>query len=132
MRLFIPTIGTELRLLTDWEFILHCEHRNYSLIDHFKLDPNIRDRWDCYSYRRPGGEDAWKVVLKAGTVLRVDRIYIRKGLDDFDSLSFVVVDSLDKTIGTKQNGCKAAIRFWAKLPDVNNIDCELAEGTCLL
>lgn len=44
------------------------------------------------------------------TILKVDRIYIRKGAEDFSSLTFYV------TINKK------AYRFWAKLEDVNNIE----------
>lgn len=132
MRLFIPTIGTQIKLIQDWDFTLHCEHRNFSLINHFKVDPDIKDQWDCYSYKRGALAQSWKARLEARTVLRIDRIYIRKGKDDFDSISFIVTDSPDKIMGTKQNKCSTMIRFWAKLDDVNNIDCELLEGRMLV
>jgi hypothetical protein len=54
------------------------------------------------------------VTLAAGTGLRVDRIYVRKGIADFDSLTFVVTDSPQKVLKGK--------RFWAKLADVNKIE----------
>jgi hypothetical protein len=50
-------------------------------------------------------------TLPAGTVLKVDRIYIRKGkgMSDYSSVTFYA------TIGKKK------YRFWSKLADVNNI-----------
>jgi len=54
------------------------------------------------------------IKLKAGTILEVDRIYIRKGAEDFSSVTF-------KIRGNK------VLRFWAKLQDVNNIQCVVVE-----
>lgn len=59
-------------------------------------------------------DDEWfehiMVNLIETTIIKVDRIYIRKGNSGYDSMSFYV-----------QNGpCKGA-RFWAKLEDVNQM-----------
>jgi hypothetical protein len=48
-------------------------------------------------------------IIKKGTVLKVDRVYIRKNAAEYSSLSFrSVID------GKK-------VRFWIKLEDVNNL-----------
>lgn len=66
-----------------------------------------------------------KVTLPAGTVLAIDRIYIRKGSSDYSSITFYA-----KTLGTiirkdrwssGKEKKKSALRFWAKLDDCNNI-----------
>lgn len=64
------------------------------------------------------------VTLMAGDKLKVDRIYIRKGLSDFSSISFFLTSfkpikyssSIHRASTTKK------IRFWAKLSDCNNIN----------
>jgi len=60
----------------------------------------------------------YSVTIPAGTLLEVDRIYIRKGANDFSSVTFKWVKGEGKN--------KKTLRFWAKLEDINNIECELA------
>jgi len=74
MTLFIPTVGTVLELVEDWTFPLHEESRNHKFSKEFRL--GYRE-W----VRTWGGdvERADLVTLPAGTRLKVDRIYIRKG-----------------------------------------------------
>ncbi|MDD3988210.1 MAG: hypothetical protein PHC93_04580 [Candidatus Omnitrophica bacterium] len=61
------------------------------------------------------GKECMEVPLIAGTILKVDRIYIRKGkgMSDFSSLTFYI-----------KNGPYKGARFWAKLNDVNQIKFE--------
>jgi hypothetical protein len=51
------------------------------------------------------------LLFPAGTELKIDRIYIRKVISDYSSLSF----------WAKFPDDKKKYRFWAKLEDVNNI-----------
>lgn len=51
------------------------------------------------------------VYITEGCTLTVDRIYIRKGASEYDSVSFFVEGLAPKKI-----------RFWAKLDDCNNIE----------
>jgi hypothetical protein len=51
------------------------------------------------------------VTLAQGTILGIDRVYIRKGARDFSSLSFFI-----------KNGPYRGARFWAKLDEVNNME----------
>lgn len=55
-------------------------------------------------------------TLPKGTQLKIDRIYIRKGQDEYSSITFYIEDCPDKTFKPKKK-----IRFWVKLSDVNNI-----------
>lgn len=65
------------------------------------------------------------------TVLRVDRIYIRKGNEDFSSVSFFVAGSplpaLQPTEFKKKVGSRGRRRFWAKLVDVNTMQFDQVE-----
>lgn len=58
-----------------------------------------------------------------GAVLIVDRIYIRQGQDDFDSVTFRAkhYHSAQQT-GFGKKG--KMVRFWAKLDDVNRMEVE--------
>jgi hypothetical protein len=59
----------------------------------------------------------FRVTLPARTQLIVDRIYIKKGAPDFDSITFRIGECPNKAFRKK--------RFWVKLRDANRIVCEL-------
>lgn len=65
--------------------------------------------------------------MKAGSNLGVDRIYIRKGGEDYSSITF----NLHKggVIVVKGNEVKAQGRFWAKLGDVNKMKVRIDTQT---
>lgn len=68
-----------------------------------------------------------KVTLPAGTVLAVDRIYIRKGASDFSSITFFAKQLGEVEIKNRWSGKSKkvkALRFWAKLSDCNTIEFE--------
>lgn len=56
------------------------------------------------------GLKTWEVIFEKNTILKIDRIYIRKGNKDYSSISFWVKSGLYK-----------GARFWAKLEDCNKI-----------
>jgi hypothetical protein len=58
---------------------------------------------------------AVEVTIPTGSIVSVDRIFIRKGMDDWSSLTFYLKDHPDKTFKKKP-------RFWAKLADCNCIE----------
>lgn len=64
------------------------------------------------------------VMIPAGSVLNVDRIYIRKNASDFSSVSFYIESSPNADIAPILNkkGTSKKKRFWAKLTDVNNLE----------
>lgn len=107
MNLFIPPLGTEIVLAEAWTFKLHSEYRNFDAFEYFNLlkkDQTVR--WDLWR----SSNDEHDVTIPAGTTLKVDRIYIRKGNRDFDSVTFFM-----KGVSKKR------VRFWATLADVNKI-----------
>lgn len=106
MRLFIPTIGTRLRVTREWSLSLVREYRNSKL-------------WDKIISDVPKTERSTVITIPTGTVITVDRVYIRKGHRGYDSLSFRIHDgdSPDKRFQKS--------RFFARLEDCNNLECEI-------
>lgn len=126
MKLFIPELGSKLTLIQDWKCPIEWENRNLTLIKFFNSElsnayKTYEQEWYqtlCSNTQRTKTWKAWQDFINAnplvytfpkGTVLEVDRIYIRKGAEDFSSLTF------------KWRTPKM-VRFWAKLEDVNRIE----------
>lgn len=132
MKLYIPELGDALVLTKDWTFDLYLEDRNKSLYleiikikrfnditkgfeiltDNKKLNDDVSklQREEGSYWRIYLGKISTKFTLPKNTILIVDRIYIRKGAEDFSSVTFK----------STYNGKK--IRFWAKLKDINTIE----------
>lgn len=122
MKLYIPELSDKIKLTVDWKFNLVAEDRNIKFAQAYfdkayevDYDWNDRDGEVSYWYNNTPGTSNRKhkvlaVTLHAGSVLSVDRIYIRKGAKEYSSLSFRYIDGYG--------------RFWAKLSDVNNIEFE--------
>ena len=71
-----------------------------------------------------------EVTFPAGTVLAVDRIYIRKGSSDYSSITFYAKGLGESEIKNRWSGKTTkwkAQRFWAKLQDCNNIEFKLMD-----
>ena len=132
MRFYVPEIGDQLRLTADWTFGLYNEDRNSSLME-FIGDTRTVEYYNTYG--------SIPCTIPAGSILKVDRIYIRKGKGDYSSLTFLWKDMrvkpkiVDRKIthhyglgippDTKiiQEKIPARpVRFWAKLDDVNKIE----------
>lgn len=134
MKFYVPTIGSQFRLTKPWEFILYNEYRNSSLFKAFgphrdKLVPVevFQKTWGGYQKAA-----AYKFALPAGTLMAINRIYIRQNQTDFDSITmrifetthpFILHGAMDKN--GKLKASKA--RFWVKLCDFNNIEADIVE-----
>jgi hypothetical protein len=79
-RLTIPTIGTVLTLQRGWTFLLFHESRNHDFAKKLGIE------YGKWSYGRD--MNASEVSLPSGTELIVDRVYIRKGNGEYDSITF--------------------------------------------
>jgi hypothetical protein len=82
MRLYIPSVGDTIKLTADWEPTIHSEYRNATLFEYFQIPGFNPSTWNN---KLP----PTKVLISAGEVLKIDRIYIRKGKGDFDSVTFL-------------------------------------------
>lgn len=119
MRLFIPEIGTILTLAEDWTFKVVNEQRNAGLAEiqglttgdyYHPFGTTESDEWRGKFGQRRVPNDAGSYTFPAGTSLEVDRIYIRKGNEDFSSVTFK----------TRVKG--KVLRFFAKLDDVDKME----------
>lgn len=111
----IPSIGDRLEVAEDWTFNLYREHRNLALLQ--ALGFVEQDRRYYYG---ASGEMAGEATIPEGTQLTVDRIYIRKGMPQFDSITFI----LDRKTCSDERISKTKgrpMRFWVKLADVNGV-----------
>jgi hypothetical protein len=122
--------------------------KNYGKISHSCLDYARYDR-DCKAaYNSNHDYQLWlkerrehslkiqetgvkeiQVTLLAGTTLKVDRIYIRKGLKDFSSITFFAeglgeVEIMRGYGWSKKKSKQKSLRFWVKLSDCNKIEIE--------
>jgi len=109
MRMFIPTVGTEFKLSEDWVFDLFHEYRNEKLMEHFKLLERSESGYSVYNSR-----ESTEVTLPKGTIIKIDRIYVKKGNGAYDSV----------TVYAQIAGEKRKRRFWVKLNDFNQIEAE--------
>lgn len=115
----IPEIGTTVTLSEDWEFTLYSEKRNKSLFDRLGFtDINLYNQ----SIRK-------LVTIPKDTVLKVDRIFIRKNMSDYSSITFFIIDSPDAKLKPINNNGKLTtfsvgkvVRFWAKLGECNEME----------
>ena len=100
-----------MKLFKPWTFGLHYERRNRALWDLRFAPPEMvqyPSRWGR------GFQEVRLVTLDPGTQLKVDRIYIRAGVGDYDSITF--------RAEVMHMGVFRKVRFWAKLDDVNKIE----------
>lgn len=109
-------------------FDLYEESRNAALWLPAKGD------WLKSDWKQPRA--SVKFTLPKGAVIKVDRIFIRKGSSDFDSISFYLDRSTLLKYDTKYSNLIAKIakvtgvcRFWVKLADANKIKYECDSET---
>jgi hypothetical protein len=130
MKLYIPEIGDSIKLIEPWTFSLYNESRNESLME---FVGDFRGRMNRYDNSCP---ETIPCIIPAGEILKVDRIYIRKGIKDYSSITFLWKGkSTEPRIETYGPGYglsgkqykipRKPVRFWAKLSDVNNIEFEM-------
>lgn len=106
MKLWIPSIGDHLTLIADYDASIQVEQRNQRFLT------------SCIGglkrYKIVGEQSLTRTVrLLAGEVLRVERLYIRRGKPSFDSITFSI--PLEKP----------RPRFWVKLTNAREIDFEI-------
>lgn len=108
MQICIPPLKSQIMLLSDWQFDLYKEYRNQKLIETASLV------FGTPAYTAPGYSfKLCNLTLPVGTILIVDRYYIKQGLPEYNSVTFRI----------KHHPLKEMMknRFWAKLADVQNI-----------
>lgn len=132
MNLYIPALGDLIRLTSDWSFTLHPEERNKTLMEKLGDTRQVYSKW---AYERNVPTSQFVATIPAGAVLSIDRIYIKKGASEFNSITFMWKgESTPARIEMEKDWRSSVpnamrpvkiprkpIRFWAKLADANNI-----------
>lgn len=145
IRLYIPQLGDQIRLVKDWTFKLHVEHRNEKLFKFLKGSTEVTETINSSYHDWRTGQivphtfvrttrQPRNVTLREGCLLQVDRIYIRQGQGDFDSITFFLVEIPESMHDEVNMNAKKApfqkkktlARFWVKVADANNIHFEPA------
>lgn len=126
MKVFVPTIGSELVLSKACPVTIYSEQRNSAFLKAMgiKMDnSHISTRHENLTVENQSLVDKYhanislkavSITIPAGTILKVNRIYVRQGAEDFDSMTFFCVGGMNFPKG----------RFWLKLSDVNNFNIE--------
>ena len=129
MQLNIPRLKDTLILIEDWSAEIPYEYRNREFLANLlqikKLSYQEQSEIISRFYDNDLVETGWRglrsnhpntILIPAGTNLLVERIYIRQGASDFDSVTFRI----------PKNGCpinpNMTGRFWVKLPNANQIE----------
>lgn len=142
-RLNIPELGAFIILAEPWTFALQPESRNSALLESagWQWYGGREEQEVRYARLRKAGWIAteieeqfgchekydWskEVTLPAGTQLKFDRIYIRKGSAEYSSVTFFLdrktVDPAYSDVCLNLHSKKGKARFWAKLGDINKI-----------
>ena len=107
MKIWIPTIGDHVRLTENWSFLIKADWRNMSMLNLIQSTPVVV------------GGGSRSMTLPAGTVLKIERVYIRSSFREFDSVTFRVRASPDRRF--------EKCRFFAALSDVNKMEAEPLE-----
>jgi len=122
MKAFIPELGSELKVEKDWTFELYLEHRN--------SDVALADgRNTSYSWQNE--LDSYSRTLPAGTKLEVDRIYVRKGLKEFSSVTLKIIETTDQALVKAKGNRNNYGRFWVKLADFNYANFTVVNDTSI-
>ena len=137
--MYIPTIGDEVTLAIPWTFKLYYEERNRDMIKWLAKIDFVWAGTKVNGQKVEIGTYLCEVQLPTGSILKVDRIYIRKGagMKEFDSVTFILQSIPNKEIAVPREKCFypkdgsykcvhkdvtiRKVRFWAKLNDVNNM-----------
>jgi hypothetical protein len=150
VRFYIPTIGDTIKLEADWRFTVYQEERNASMLELLGFKDDVDYHIEGLKWRDYPEPPEREGFFPAGTLLQVERIYIRKDQSDFDSITFmipnthVMIDYKTYEWAQKLMKCprgewhendyskpplkvtvkpkKRPLRFWVKLDDANNIE----------
>lgn len=105
MKLFIPDIGTTLKLTEDWRVIIQDEYR-VNILEKMGIDTEYGKKY--------------LITIPKDTILTVKKIYVRQGQSTYSSVSFTI-----KKKNCPGNKSMEGSKFWASLSDVNRIQFEL-------
>lgn len=132
MKLYVPEIGDSLKLTSDWSFPLYAESRNLTLGALKGYSLYYSDKFNTMNWLNMDSkpQPSIEITIPAGTILKVDRIYIRKGISEYSSITFILNNFGSSEIKSRYSERVVKYktqRFWAKLSDCNQIEFEKVE-----
>ncbi len=121
MNFFVPDIGSLLILNQEWTFTLFNEYRNSTM---FNL---MIKRGEILNSNSKSNQ---VVTIPKKLVIKVDRIYIKKGLSQYSSITFSIPKPKNKSekLAMPLNMDYYGVKFWVKLHECNGIDVESYHG----
>lgn len=125
--LFVPDIGTKMRLCIPWNLTVIAEYRNSAMIELLTGQTGGRS----YYHRGPDGRKTWDIVINPGAILAVDRVYIRqgKGFEDYSSLTFRLAKGAEVVYNGQTFTSTKSTRFFTALRFVNQMLVEVDMNT---
>jgi len=108
----IPTVGSKIELIEPWTFSVYGEYRNKTLGEYLNIMVSKQNSYKTWvefpdPVCPPGTHmrdmekyPICKHTFPPGTKLIIDRIFIRKNMPEFDSLTFIIPKH---TIGRTKN-----------------------------
>ena len=111
-KMFIPALNTKLQVTKDWDISLFCDQRNRTLWD---LASGMTEMARIPLIHRKGQMAV--VRIPEGSILTVDRVYIRKDQEGYNS---VTLRGWVEVRGTTHR-----VRFWVMLADFNKLEAEV-------
>lgn len=130
--MFVPEIGTEIRVSKPWTFDLYHESRNSNLWGLTKGHTKGCNNYNvaCSLRQRNENEvDTTSLTFPVGTCLTIKRIYVRVGAKDFSSITMSITSSPDARLVPKG---KKSTTFWVKLTDFNTLNADIVKDTTMV
>jgi cytochrome c1 len=106
------------------EYTKACREAEQACPEYVKYNNDLKVHYELCAKH---SNEKIKITLPAGTILQVDRIYIRKGASNYSSVTFYCKSLPSVSINDRFNPKKKpnkAVRFWVKLDDCNKIEFE--------
>ena len=93
---FIPELGTKIKNPEDWTFSVVCDHRNMCLFQAENV--TFPTNWTDPAFQK----HAFNKTFPKNSILQIDRIYVRKGAEEWSSVSLFILETTDPKFSTKK------------------------------
>jgi len=114
---FIPELGTKIKNPDDWTFSVIVDHRNMCLFEAENVP--FPTKWTNPTFQK----HAFNKTFPKDSIFQIDRIYVRKGAEEWSSVSLFILETTDPKFSTKKRApfSKEMIfgRFFCPLDDFN-------------
>lgn len=105
-KIHIPQVGDEFKIIKNWSCKVFNEYRNAKVFEALSIDT-------------AESNTHIEITLPLGTVIRIERVYVRAPASSYDSVTLRIISSPIKSL--------AKARFWVKLSEINKLEFEEVE-----